>query len=255
MARTRLLKPGFFTNDVLLEIEPLGRLLFAGLWCHADKLGRLEDRPRRIKLQILPCDNCDVNQLLEALTERGFIHRYIISEVPYIQIVNFNKHQTPHHKEAASTIPEEGEHVPRQVLAPTKASDSPSVYGLPSPVYLNPSATTKTPGGSKTIPFDAKGVQLPEWLPEDSWHDFVEMRSAIKKAVSRLSVTRLISSLEKLRSDGHDPVEVIDQSISNNWAGFFPIKKQKGNTDATKAYADRYHRELAILDGSRGKGI
>ena len=61
MARSRNIKPGFFLNDDLAECEPLARLLFAGLWCIADREGRLEDRPKRIKIEVLPYDNCDVN--------------------------------------------------------------------------------------------------------------------------------------------------------------------------------------------------
>lgn len=36
--RARNIKPGFFSNDLLPECEPLARLLFIGLWCMADKL-------------------------------------------------------------------------------------------------------------------------------------------------------------------------------------------------------------------------
>ena len=48
MARARNIKPGFFANENLAECDPLARLLFAGLWCLADREGRLEDRPKRI---------------------------------------------------------------------------------------------------------------------------------------------------------------------------------------------------------------
>jgi len=65
MARARNIKPGFFMDDVLAEIEPLGRILFAGLWCIADREGRLEDRPKRIKAEVLPYDECDMDNLLE----------------------------------------------------------------------------------------------------------------------------------------------------------------------------------------------
>ena len=36
MARARNIKPAFFDNDELAENEPLGRLLFIGLWTLAD---------------------------------------------------------------------------------------------------------------------------------------------------------------------------------------------------------------------------
>lgn len=105
MARSRNIKPGFFTNEELVEIDPLGRLLFIGLWTIADREGRLEDRPKRIKMSILPCDNCDVDFLLQELADREFLVRYEVSGKKYIQIINFSKHQNPHSKEVASTIP------------------------------------------------------------------------------------------------------------------------------------------------------
>jgi len=105
MPRARMIKPGFFINDNLVQIEPLGRLLFAGLWCLADREGRLEDRPLKIKLQVLPGDNCDVDALLQQLTDRGFVVRYEVNGNKYIQVVNWKKHQNPHTNEVASIIP------------------------------------------------------------------------------------------------------------------------------------------------------
>ena len=120
MKRTRQINPGFFTNDELADITPLGRLLFAGLWVIADREGRLEDRPKKIKAEILPYDNCDVDDLLNQLQTAGFIKRYKVdipridqgntmdtpkADVGIIQVVNFTKYQHPHRNESASTLP------------------------------------------------------------------------------------------------------------------------------------------------------
>jgi hypothetical protein len=105
MARARTIKPRFFTNETLGELTPLARLLFAGLWCLADREGRLEDRPRRIKTETLPYDDCDVDELLTGLHDKQFILRYLVNGEPYIQILAWKKHQHPHVKEQASTIP------------------------------------------------------------------------------------------------------------------------------------------------------
>ena len=105
MARTRLIKPGFFTNDELVECSAFARLVFAGLWTIADREGRLEDRPKRIKAELLPYDTIDVDGLLDELSGRGFIQRYAVGSGKYIQVVNFTKHQSPHFKEPASSIP------------------------------------------------------------------------------------------------------------------------------------------------------
>lgn len=108
MARTRSIKPGFFDNDVLGSMKPLARLLFIGLWCQADRAGRLEDRPKKLKKTILGYDDIttdDVDKMLEELQENGFIIRYQANSMDYIQVINFEKHQNPHKKEKESEIP------------------------------------------------------------------------------------------------------------------------------------------------------
>jgi hypothetical protein len=115
MARSRNIKPGFFGNEVLADVHPLGRLLFAGLWTIADREGRLEDRPKKIKVFILPYDECDVDALLNDLMSRGFITRYTVAGTGYIQVNNWHKHQQPHIKEVASSIPAPDEHGARTV--------------------------------------------------------------------------------------------------------------------------------------------
>jgi hypothetical protein len=103
--RSRNLKPGFFKNEILCSMDPLCRILFEGLWCLADKEGRLEDRPTRIRVEILPYDNCDIDSMLEILASHGFILRYEVNGNKYVQILNFSKHQNPHNTERDSDLP------------------------------------------------------------------------------------------------------------------------------------------------------
>lgn len=106
MARIRTIKPDFFKNEPLAELPPLTRLLFIGLWTLADRAGRLEDRPKRIRAEVFPYEtNFPVDESLQALHDCGFIHRYQVDQQAYIQIVTFARHQNPHVKEAASVIP------------------------------------------------------------------------------------------------------------------------------------------------------
>ncbi|MDI6816870.1 MAG: HNH endonuclease signature motif containing protein [Actinomycetota bacterium] len=105
MARSRNIKPGFFFNTDLADIEPLGRLLFIGLWTIADREGRLQDCPRKIKAQVLPYDDVEIGELLSELEVKGFVQRYEVKGSNYIQIENWHKHQNPHHMEVPSEIP------------------------------------------------------------------------------------------------------------------------------------------------------
>lgn len=133
MARSRNIKPGFFSNEHLAELDFSTRLLFIGMWTEADREGRLEDRPRRLKMALFPADNVDIDAMLYSLHELEFIDRYSVDGRNYIQVVNWAKHQNPHLKEAKSTIPEKPVVEPCPVktgastmLAPDKNSSFPA---------------------------------------------------------------------------------------------------------------------------------
>jgi len=111
MARTRNLKPSFFQHPILGELPVLARLLFQGLWCEADREGRLEDKPRALKIRLLPFDDCDVDALLTLLSntldedDEPFIVRYIVDGKRYVQITKFVGNQKIHPNESPSIIP------------------------------------------------------------------------------------------------------------------------------------------------------
>lgn len=105
MARSRNIKPSFFTNEDLAELPFSTRLLFVGLWTLADREGRLEDRPKKIKMAIFAGDNVDVDKALDELHQAGFIQRYEADGRRCIHVIEFLKHQNPHYKEAESTLP------------------------------------------------------------------------------------------------------------------------------------------------------
>jgi len=113
MARIRSLKPDFFKDEDLAILPYEARLLYAGLWCFADREGILEDRPKYIKAEIFPYDNINIEKLLNLLSspqitdrpDKVFIRRYIVDNRKYIDIPEFSKHQSPHNTEKESLLP------------------------------------------------------------------------------------------------------------------------------------------------------
>lgn len=103
--RARNIKPGFFKNEDLAECSMSARILFIGLWCLADREGRLEDRPKKIKMEVFPADSLDCEGLLVELVQRDLITRYEADGVNCIYIPKFVEHQKPHVRETASTLP------------------------------------------------------------------------------------------------------------------------------------------------------
>jgi hypothetical protein len=120
VARIRTVKPEFFHNEQLASVAFEWRLLFEGLWLHADRAGRLLDRPVRLKGQLFPYDEVDVNVGLNALVGAGLIRRYVVGDVRLIEIPTLAKHQHFHVKEAASTLPGPDEPGASTVQAPVE---------------------------------------------------------------------------------------------------------------------------------------
>lgn len=109
--KTRSIGEDFFFNEHLAGLPIATRLLFAGLWCMADRDGRLEDRPRRIRAELFPYDtDFDIERSLEELNSCGLIKRYQAFEgvegdtIKAIQVCNWRFWQQPHRAEARSKI-------------------------------------------------------------------------------------------------------------------------------------------------------
>jgi hypothetical protein len=108
MARIRTVKPELFLDEELGTLSGDHLSLFVGLWTQADRDGRLEDRPTRLKAALFPYRDIDVERLLKDLEGIAKIRRYEAGGLRCIAIPGFQKHQRPHPKEPASTIPEPG---------------------------------------------------------------------------------------------------------------------------------------------------
>ena len=138
MARARSIKPGIFKNEILGVADPLYTLAFEGLWVLADREGRLEDRPLRIKAETFPYrDGIDMEFILNWLESNQFIKRYKVEGKPYIAIISFLKHQNPHKNEVESEIP------------PVESADIPNkseqVQIKSEPLGLTPDSLNLTP--------------------------------------------------------------------------------------------------------------
>lgn len=107
--RARNIKPGFFCNEELVELSPVCRLFFIGLWCFADREGRFEARPTKIKMAIFPAESHDIQAMLNDLTRTGFLHFYEVNGSKFYEINNFARHQKPHIREQESNIPPRNE--------------------------------------------------------------------------------------------------------------------------------------------------
>jgi hypothetical protein len=164
MSRARNIKPGFFRNESLAECAPLARLLFVGLWMLADRNGNLENRPKRIKGEIFPYDNCNIGTLLKQLIARGLIVPYRASDLSLFTIPTFKSHQNPHVAEK----PKYPEPDASMVLAPVQHGSHRAESLFSESLSLNPDIP---PSGAEFDSFwkaypkkVAKGAARKAWL-------------------------------------------------------------------------------------------
>jgi hypothetical protein len=131
MARARNIKPGFFKNEDLAALPHVVRLLFIGLWSLADRDGRLENRPQRIRAEVFPYEVVDIPDGISRLESLGFLKCYSIAGKNYIEIVNWRKHQHPHHQENESVIPSSDKAEITSEVAPKSPRSNPSDFLIP----------------------------------------------------------------------------------------------------------------------------
>lgn len=68
---------------------------------------------------------------------------------------------------------------------------------------------------------------LPEDIPSEEWGGFEEMRKRKRAPMTDRARGGVVKKLRELRTQGHDPGDVLDQSTRNSWTDVYPIKEQQ----------------------------
>lgn len=165
--RKRTVSPGFFIDPDLLALPPILRILFEGLWCFADREGRLLDKPIDLKIRIVPNDAIDCNAALATLADSGLICRYRAIGLRFIAMKPrpWKETQRLHPDEPDSAIPpppDGGFRVPdhgNEPTAPIPVIGYAAVDPISGPGSSGSSGSSGTTGSSvSTGPSDRKGA-------------------------------------------------------------------------------------------------
>jgi hypothetical protein len=73
MPKMRGVKPELWTDDKMVQVSPLARLLFIGMWNYACDNGHVENKPTQLKMRVLPADDANVPDLLNELVQVGCV--------------------------------------------------------------------------------------------------------------------------------------------------------------------------------------
>ena len=99
MARRRMIKPEFFTDEKVISLPIPARLLFIGMWNHADDEGIFKDSPIQLKVQVFPADeSIDLNVIKNyidlMITQKLLIPGLNVDDGKLLKITKWHDHQT-----------------------------------------------------------------------------------------------------------------------------------------------------------------
>lgn len=240
MPRKRTISPEFFTDEDIGDLHPLERLLFIGMWCHADKAGRMKDKPRTIKSCCLPYDDVDIDAALNKLAGCGFIFRYEVDGEQCIQIRTWERHQNPHHTEKDSELP---------IFTPLNNGyltvKQPLLNGvLPSHVPC-PKNHDQEPKNRERTVHSLEGVTLPAAIDTEevrrSLNDWIAYKGGYKKA----GITALVNKAAGMGTPAR-VLAAVEHSLAGKFAGLYEP------TNGTKANQPTTDRVGAILARTQG---
>lgn len=251
--RARNIKPGLFLNSKLGTSDPLYTVIFEGLWCIADRAGRLVDDPMKIHATVNPYRHyTSTVQALCWLSAQGFISRYMTDDgSQYITIPKFSKHQNPHIREAPSILPDESGFTTKSppydlngtstVLAPVEHRTSPADSGFLIPDSPSLIPDSGLPEHSAETEPDPKLTRhgYPVGLSVDVWNLYLDHRSAMGKPAPSKPEAILRTQLALAAMPELDQLAVVQQAIDRGETALRPLQPSTGESGTSTRRAPK----------------
>ena len=86
MARIRTVKPEFWTSEQVMELSPIARLAFVGMWNFCDDQGVHPASAKTLKAEVFPADDIpasDVQAMVDQMIQQGLIKVFESAGKPY----------------------------------------------------------------------------------------------------------------------------------------------------------------------------
>ena len=96
MARKRMIDPKFWSDDKMMALTPMHRLLFIGIWNFSDDYGIHKNNDSTLKAEVFPCDPItvkEVGQLKDDLIKNNLIVPFTDQDTELFFIKNWNEYQ------------------------------------------------------------------------------------------------------------------------------------------------------------------
>jgi len=200
MARIRNIKPDFWTDEKLVELDPWERLLFIGIWNFVDDEGYMPYSPKRIKMQVFPGDSLDVSRGVQNLISIGALTLYDSEAGQILKVTNWSKHQKVSNPSVSKY---RGIELTLDNPKPLESAELPLEIPEPSPIRTEPSRGVHTEregemerGMNKDL--SSKQDEFDRWYALYPRKEAKEnARKAFAKARKQTDMETLVTSLER----------------------------------------------------------
>ena len=209
MARIRTIKPDFWTDGNMVRLSPFARLLYIGMWnftlCDH---GHVADDAMKLKLQILPMDNVDIEALLGEIMAQGRVTRIVSPEGrTYLHVTRFEDHQKidPRWKTRCPACAQ------KDSLAP--AETPVSLGELPETPQVSPTLPLGREGMGRESKKTPSSPATPSMEFDTFWAAYprkkgkIAGRKAFDKAIKLTTLEQLLIGIEllKIETAGKEP--------------------------------------------------
>lgn len=99
---------------------------------------------------------------------------------------------------------------------------------------------------AKPARFDPLSLELPTSVPADAWASWIAYRRSRKLSTSEQTARAQVAKLAEWAASGHQPEQIIAESISNGWQGLFPPKAPASQP------ARRVYHDISKMDYTQG---
>jgi hypothetical protein len=222
MARIRTIKPDFWRDENLAAISPEAALLAIGLLNHADDDGYFNANPKLIESDIFPLRELSrpITVMVDELFRIGYIQLFQgVDGKRYGHILNFAKHQVINKKN------------PSKIKELCGLQEDYHTTTVELPVGMEGNGKGK--GKEKEIKVAEAPFVVPDWIPLETWEEFLKMRKRIKKPATEYALKLIVDKLIKFKAEGQDVKQILEKSITSGWQDVFEIKQNTENLSKT----------------------
>lgn len=224
MARIRTVKPEFWTSEQVMELSPIARLAFVGMWNFCDDQGVHPASAKTLKAEVFPADDIpasDVQAMVDQMIQQGLIKVFESAGKPYWWVTGWN-HQ--------------------KIDKPTNKYPKPDFSATDQPPVSDNSASPRLVVGESSPP-EGKGREgKGKEVNPTSLRDVPPSDSAKQKSVTLSQwMAGVHERGEKLMSD-YTPLNEYTEKVGlpADWVELAWIKFKDRHTSDEKAKRKRY---------------